>query len=226
MHFISILKWTQGGCGFEENTGDGAGILVAIPDSFFQAEAKKIGLKLPKKDQYAVGNIFLPTLKKERDKCIKLIEKITLEEKQSPLGWREVPVDPAGANVGPASKDAQPYIAQYFIGSENNIDKEEFERKLYLIRKQFTHILRGDENLKQSKLLYACSLSSSIIVYKGMLTPSQLFPFYPDLEKKILKLTLQWFILDLAQILSLLGIEHNQIDTCVTTERLILSEEI
>ena len=177
----------RGGCGFEENTGDGAGILVAIPDSFFQAEAKKIGLKLPKKDQYAVGNIFLPTLKKERDKCIKLIEKITLEEKQSPLGWREVPVDPAGANVGPASKDAQPYIAQYFIGSENNIDKEEFERKLYLIRKQFTHILRGDENLKQSKLLYACSLSSSIIVYKGMLTPSQLFPFYPDLEKKDFK---------------------------------------
>ena len=177
----------RGGCGFEENTGDGAGILVAIPDSFFQAEAKKIGVQLPKKDQYAVGNIFLPTLKKERDKCIKLIEKITLEEKQSPLGWREVPVDPAGANVGPASKDAQPYIAQYFIGSENNIDKEEFERKLYLIRKQFTHILRGDENLKQSKLLYACSLSSSIIVYKGMLTPSQLFPFYPDLEKKDFK---------------------------------------
>lgn len=174
----------RGGCGFEENTGDGAGILVAIPDSFFQAEAKKIGLQLPKKDQYAVGNIFLPTLKKERDKCIKLIEKITLEEKQSPLGWREVPVDPAGANVGPASKDAQPYIAQYFIGSENNIDQEEFERRLYLIRKQFTHILRGDKSLKQSKLLYACSLSSSIIVYKGMLTPSQLFPFYPDLEKK------------------------------------------
>ena len=177
----------RGGCGFEENTGDGAGILVAIPDSFFQAEAKKIGLQLPKKDQYAVGNIFLPTLKKERDKCIKLIEKITLEEKQSPLGWREVPVDPAGANVGPASKDAQPYIAQYFIGSENNIDQEEFERRLYLIRKQFTHILRGDKSLKQSKLLYACSLSSSIIVYKGMLTPSQLFPFYPDLEKKDFK---------------------------------------
>ena len=177
----------RGGCGFEENTGDGAGILLAIPDSFFQAEAKKIGLQLPKKDQYAVGNIFLPTLKKERDKCIKLIEKITLEEKQSPLGWREVPVDPAGANVGPASKDAQPYIAQYFIGSENNIDQEEFERRLYLIRKQFTHILRGDKSLKQSKLLYACSLSSSIIVYKGMLTPSQLFPFYPDLEKKDFK---------------------------------------
>mgnify|MGYP001209517102 FL=1 len=177
----------RGGCGFEENTGDGAGILVAIPDSFFQAEAKKIGVQLPKKDQYAVGNIFLPTLKKERDKCIKLIEKITLEEKQSPLGWREVPVDPAGANVGPASKDAQPYIAQYFIGSENNIDQEEFERRLYLIRKQFTHILRGDKSLKQSKLLYACSLSSSIIVYKGMLTPSQLFPFYPDLEKKDFK---------------------------------------
>ncbi len=177
----------RGGCGFEENTGDGAGILIASPDSFFQLEAKKLGIKLPEKDQYAVGNIFLPTLKKERKKCIEVIEKITKQENQVPLGWREVPVDPEGANVGPASKDAQPFIAQYFIGSADNIDENEFDRRLYLIRKQFTHLLRNDKSLKQSKLLYACSLSSSIIVYKGMLTPSQLFPFYPDLKDKDFK---------------------------------------
>ena len=58
----------RGGCGFEENTGDGAGILIASPDSFFQLEAEKLDIKLPEKGQYAVGNIFLPTLKKERNK--------------------------------------------------------------------------------------------------------------------------------------------------------------
>ena len=177
----------RGGCGFEKNTGDGAGILLAIPDSFFQSEAEKLHINLPTKGKYAVGNIFLPVIEKERKKCIELIEKITKEENQDPLGWREVPVKPEEANVGPASKDAQPFIAQYFIGSSENIDENEFERRLYLIRKQFTHLLRNDSSLKQSKLLYACSLSASIIVYKGMLTPSQLFPFYPDLEDKDFK---------------------------------------
>ena len=177
----------RGGCGFEENTGDGAGILIASPDSFFQSEAKKLDITLPQKGEYAVGNIFLPVIKKEREKCIEVIEKITKQENQIPLGWREVPVNPKGANVGPASKDAQPFIAQYFVGSSQGIDEEEFDRRLYLIRKQFTHLLRNDKSLKQSKLLYACSLSSSIIVYKGMLTPSQLFPFFPDLENKEFK---------------------------------------
>ncbi len=177
----------RGGCGFEENTGDGAGILIASPDSFFQSEAEKLDITLPQKGEYAVGNIFLPVIKKEREKCIEVIEKITKQENQIPLGWREVPVNPEGANVGPASKDAQPFIAQYFVGSSEGIDNEEFDRKLYLIRKQFTHLLRNDKTLKQSKLLYACSLSSSIIVYKGMLTPSQLFPFFPDLENKNFK---------------------------------------
>ena len=177
----------RGGCGFEENTGDGAGILIASPDSFFQSEAKKLDITLPQKGEYAVGNIFLPVIKKERKKCIEVIEKITKQENQIPLGWREVPVNPEGADVGPASKDAQPFIAQYFVGSSEGIEEDEFDRKLYLIRKQFTHLLRNDNSLKQSKLLYACSLSSSIIVYKGMLTPSQLFPFFPDLENKEFK---------------------------------------
>ncbi len=177
----------RGGCGFEENTGDGAGILIASPDSFFQTEAKKIDIELPEKGKYAVGNIFLPLRKKERDKCIEVIEEITKQENQIPLGWREVPVNPEEANIGPASKDAQPFIAQYFVGSSEGIDENEFDRRLFLIRKQFTHLLRNDTSLKQSKLLYACSLSSSIIVYKGMLTPSQLFPFFPDLENKDFK---------------------------------------
>ena len=174
----------RGGCGFEENTGDGAGILMAIPDGFFRIEAKKLNLDLPVKGSYAVGNIFLPQSADQRKFCKELIESVIKDENQYFIGWRDVPVDPKKANVGPASLKAQPHISQLFIGKEDLIDEEEFERKIYLIRKKFSHQLRGSQDLTEAGLLYACSLSSTVIVYKGMLTSSQLFPFYPDLEDK------------------------------------------
>ena len=174
----------RGGCGFEENTGDGAGILMAIPDGFFRSEAKKLNFDLPVKGSYAVGNIFLPQSADQRKFCKELIESVIKDENQYFIGWRDVPVDPKKANVGPASLKAQPHISQLFIGKEDLIDEEEFERKIYLIRKKFSHQLRGSQDLTEAGLLYACSLSSTVIVYKGMLTPSQLFPFYPDLEDK------------------------------------------
>ena len=172
----------RGGCGFEENTGDGAGILVALPHNFFKEISKEIKIKLPEKGLYAVGNIFFPQDQKERELCKKEIEKTIISEKQILLGWRDVPVDSKKADVGPAAKLSQPFIKQLFVKSSNGIDQEEFERKLYLIRKQFSHNLRTNKKLKQANLLFACSLSSKVIVYKGMLTPSQLFPFFPDLE--------------------------------------------
>ena len=174
----------RGGCGFEENTGDGAGILVALPDNFFQKISNDIGINLPKKGSYAVGNIFLPQNKKEQEICKKEIQKVIDLENQILLGWRQVPVDPDKADVGPAARLSQPTIEQVFIESSDGIDQEEFERKLYLIRKQFSRNLRSNKDLSQANLLFACSLSSKVIVYKGMLTPSQLFPFYPDLEQK------------------------------------------
>ncbi|MFL2752015.1 MAG: glutamate synthase central domain-containing protein, partial [Gammaproteobacteria bacterium] len=172
----------RGGCGFEENTGDGAGILMALPDSFFQQESKQLKITLPKSGKYAVGNIFLPQKSDERKKCKKVIEKVIAKEGQKFLGWRKVPTDSKKANVGPAAKECQPVIEQLFIGCSKNIDQDAFERKLYLIRKIFSDRLRYKENLSQGLMLYACSLSSRLIVYKGMLTPSQLFPFFPDLE--------------------------------------------
>lgn len=173
----------RGGCGFEENTGDGAGILMATPDDFFQEEAKKLQFNLPVKGSYAVGNIFLPQIQSERQFCKDQIEDLIKKEGQLFIGWREVPTDPKKANVGPAALNAQPFISQLFIGKEKKINEDEFERKLYLIRKRFTHLLRGHTELEEAGLFYACSLSAKVIVYKGMLTPSQLFPFYPDLEK-------------------------------------------
>jgi glutamate synthase (NADPH) large chain len=172
----------RGGCGFEANTGDGAGILMALPHTFFTGvAAKDLGITLPAPGKYATGNIFLPQNSKEREFCRTVINQIIVEEGQHLLGWRNVPVDAEGADVGPAARTAQPHIEQVFIAAADGLDKDAFERALYVIRKRFTHRLRGDSSLTQAKMLYACSLSTKVIVYKGMLTPGQLFPFYKDL---------------------------------------------
>ena len=174
----------RGGCGFEENTGDGAGILMAIPDNFFRLEAKKLKFNLPKQGDYAVGNIFLPQNKDEKAYCIQEIEKTVLDQGLELIGWRDVPTDHKKADVGPAALDAQPFISQLLIGNNKGCSQEDFERQVYLIRKKFTHALRSDTSLEERSLMYACSLSSTVMAYKGMLTPAQLFPFYPDLENK------------------------------------------
>ena len=172
----------RGGCGFEANTGDGAGILMALPHGFFHKIAEQeLGAELPAAGRYAVGNIFLPQLKAEREKCRKVINAIIMEEGQHLVGWRKVPIDAKGADVGPAALMAQPQIEQLFVSAAIGLSTENFERKLYIIRKRFTHALRLESGLKEAKQLYACSLSTKVIVYKGMLTPGQLFPFYKDL---------------------------------------------
>ncbi|MDG1204818.1 MAG: glutamate synthase large subunit [Pseudomonadales bacterium] len=173
----------RGGCGFEENTGDGAGILTALPHAFFQMIAKQAGYDLPEAGKFAVGNIFLPQDETERQFCKDTIEAIIAEEKQTFIGWRIVPVDPQGADVGPAANAAQPFIEQLFIASTLD-DPKAFDRALYIIRRRFTEKLRRGSDLTQGHLLYACSLSPNVICYKGMLTPAQLFPFYGDLTDK------------------------------------------
>lgn len=172
----------RGGCGFEANTGDGAGILMALPHSFFKKTASaELGVELPEPGSYAVGNIFLPQIQEEQDKCKQAIQAIIAEEGQKFLSWRAVPIDADGADVGPAARMAQPRIEQLFIGAADGLDRDQFERALYVIRKRFSHQLRNDKSLTERKQVYACSLSTKVIVYKGMLTPGQLFPFYQDL---------------------------------------------
>ena len=171
----------RGGCGFEANTGDGAGILMALPYSFFQQLGKELFDAKLTAGHFAVGNIFLPQSESERTFCQSTIERIIEEEGQHLVGWREVPVDAKGADVGPAARNAQPFISQLFIKSAKGTNQDTFERANYVIRKRFSHSLRGDKSLLERKQVYACSLSTKIIVYKGMLTPGQLFPFYKDL---------------------------------------------
>ena len=174
----------RGGVGYEQNTGDGAGVLTGLPPHLLQSIAKnELNATLPAEGQYGVGIVFLPTDPAQRLACKQKIEQVTAEVGQQLVGWRDLPTDPDTADVGKAARAAMPAFEQVFIaaaGSEVN-DSETFERTLYRIRKYATHQVKQDQDLSQRHLFYVCSLSTKVIIYKGMLTPDQLFPFYPDL---------------------------------------------
>ncbi|TWT47445.1 glutamate synthase-related protein [Botrimarina hoheduenensis] len=173
----------RGACGCEENTGDGAGILTAVPQRFFKAAIETdLGVELPASGRYAVGNVFLPQSASERDRCKAAVAHLVSDAGQRLVGWRPVPVDPVLADLGPTAKNAQPVIEQLVIAAADDCEAEAFERTLYLIRKRSSNQLRRDPSLKQAKLFYICSLSTKTIIYKGMLTTEQLYRFYPDLK--------------------------------------------
>ncbi len=172
----------RGACGCEANTGDGAGILTGLPHKFLRKVAKQdLGIDLPEAGQFAAGLIFLPKDQLERDHCKKTVNALVAKHGQKLLGWRQVPVDPIGADIGPTARAGEPNVEQLFVGSADGLSSEAFERQLYLIRKQASHALRSDEKLKQALLFYVCSLSTKVIIYKGMLTPAQVMPYYLDL---------------------------------------------
>ncbi len=179
---INCCMVHRGGVGYEKNTGDGAGILTALPHKLFKKVSRRLKFKLPEPGAYGVGNVFLPRGLKEREHCKRIVEERVRAEGQTVLHWRRLPVDPEGADIGKAARRAMPYMEQLFIGAAPGLDHAAFERKLYLIRKHATHLLRTDQSLTERKLFYVCSLSSKVIIYKGMLTPHQVFPFYRDLD--------------------------------------------
>jgi glutamate synthase (NADPH/NADH) large chain len=172
----------RGACGCEPNTGDGAGILVGLPEGFLRKVAMDdLGVDLPQKGRFGAGLIFLPKIEEERKKCIKVVETIIAEQGQQCLGWREVPVETEAANVGPAACAAEPYIMQLFIGAAAELEGDGFERQLYIIRKRASHQLRFDETLEQRLLFYICSLSTKVMIYKGMLNTAQVIQYFTDL---------------------------------------------
>ena len=171
----------RGACGCEANTGDGAGIMTSLPYEFLNKVAKQdLGVDLPEKGKYAAGIVFLPVDESERLQCKQLVNELIEQSGQQLIGWRELPVDPIKADLGPTARRAMPHMEQLFIGAVD-CEGDDFERKLYILRKQSTHQVRSDENIEQRELFYFCSLSSKVIVYKGMLNPDQLIPFYADL---------------------------------------------
>ncbi len=173
----------RGACGCETNTGDGAGMLTALPVDFLAKVAKQdLGVELPEPGRFAAGNVFLPTDSAERAHCKRHFEKVIAEQGQKCVGWRRVPVDPEGADIGPTALASMPAIEQLFVEAAAGVSAEEFERQLYIIRKNAATALRSDAKLKQALMVYVCSLSTKLIVYKGMLTPDQVMPLYPDLS--------------------------------------------
>ena len=171
----------RGASGCEANSGDGAGILIQTPHEFLLKECLQLGLELPAFGQYAVGMLFLPTSERPRKACEAILEKIVEEEGQQLIGWRDIPTD--DSLIGPTARDSKPIMRQVFIGRSQDIqDDAAFERKLYVIRRRATREIKRS-NIDQ---FYVSSLSYKTVVYKGMLTASQLPEFYPDLKAETL----------------------------------------
>ena len=176
---LTVLKnlGHRGGVGAEPNTGDGAGVLMQMPDAFLRGVCGKIGVSLPPAGDYGAGIVFLPHDAQARRQCEAVLEQKTADEGQKLLGWRDLPVDPAG--LGKGARDCMPFFRQVFIGRQGVPAGLDFERRLYVIRRRAEKAVRTQ--LPQTTF-YVASLSSRTIVYKGMLTPWQVETFYPDLR--------------------------------------------
>ncbi len=157
-------------------------MLTGLPYEFLQKVADAdLGVTLPKPGLYGVGNVFLPTNARERRACKETVNRLIAEQGQKLLGWRPLPTRADGADIGPSARAAEPVIEQLFIGAADGFDRDAFDRQLFVIRKRTSRILRTSD-LEQALMFYICSLSSRVIVYKGMLTSRQLAPYYPDLQ--------------------------------------------
>src|SRR4051812_7795441 len=172
----------RGACGCEENSGDGAGILVKMPDKFFRKEAKKKRINLPKLGEYAVGMLFLPQDRAARLQCERTLEKVIRDNNMVVLGWRDVPVD--REHVGPTPRKVEPVIRQIFVGmAETFYIKSDFDRRLYLVRQRTENVIEfGDFPQQARDMFYVNALSANRIIYKGMLTATQLRYYYKDLQ--------------------------------------------
>jgi glutamate synthase (ferredoxin) len=177
----------RGACGCEKNTGDGAGILVQMPDRFLRRECAGLGIALPPLGEYGAGLIFLPIDAQDRERCQQMLADIVREEGQTLLGWRDVPTN--NAHLGLSARATQPVIRQVFIGKGpltthhsplTTHDPLWFERKLYVIRKRIEYAIKNSD-IDQRGTFYIPSLSYKTLIYKGMLTAVQLPVFFLDL---------------------------------------------
>jgi glutamate synthase (ferredoxin) len=170
----------RGACGCEENTGDGAGILMQVPHVFLKEACAGLGFQLPEPGDYGVGMIFFPDHREQRVRFEKIIEAIVKEAGQKFLGWRKVPTD--NLYLGDGAKAAEPFVRQMFIGRSADLaDDLAFERKLFVIRRRAENAIRY-AGLPGGDFFYVPSLSSRTLIYKGMLTSRQVSTFYPDLN--------------------------------------------
>ncbi|GAA2661488.1 MULTISPECIES: glutamate synthase large subunit [Actinosynnema] len=164
----------RGAAGAEPTSGDGAGILLQLPDEFLR---ESVDFDLPERGSYAAGTAFLPAEPGDRAKAVALAERIAEEEGLEVLGWREVPVDPERADIGPTARSVMPHFAMLFVKGDNGESGIALDRLAFALRKRVEH-----ETATAQVGAYFPSLSARTIVYKGMLTTTQLPAFFPDLR--------------------------------------------
>lgn len=167
----------RGAQGCDPCTGDGAGILLQVPHEFFKRAAKDSGIKLPGAGEYGVGMVFLPPDADARAQCETLFARTIKDAGAKLLGWRDVPVKSDA--IGPVARSTEPFMRQVFIARGIFTD-EEFERRLYVIRKCVERAVR-ESAIDGREYFYISSLSSSTLVYKGLLLPHQIPQYYQDL---------------------------------------------
>ncbi len=171
----------RGAVGADKLMGDGAGILIQLPDALYREEMARQGVALPPPGEYGVGMIFLPKENASRLACVQEMERAIKAEGQVLLGWRDVPVN-REMPMSPTVRAKEPVLRQVFIGSGNDvIVQDALERKLYVIRKTASAHIQNLK-LKHSKEYYVPSMSSRTVIYKGLLLADQVGTYYLDLQ--------------------------------------------
>ena len=175
----------RGGCGCDPDSGDGAGLLIGMPDAFLRRVTAELRFQLPRQGEYAVATLFLPQDVVDRRKCERLLERVVADYDMEILGWRDVPTD--NSMLGTASKKAEPRIRQAFVGMKQQFfNRSDFNRRLYLVRQRVENTIEhgpvADWSPRIKSAFYICSISTNRLIYKGMLTAPQLSRYFADLR--------------------------------------------
>ena len=188
----------RGAVGADKLMGDGAGILIQLPDALYREEMAQQGVQLPAQGEYGVGMVFLPKEHASRMACEQALERAVKAEGQVLLGWRDVPVN-REMPMSPTVRAKEPVLRQIFIGRGNDvIVQDALERKLYVIRKTASAAIQN-LHLKHSNEYYIPSMSSRTVVYKGLLLADQVGTYYLDLQDE--------------RCISALGLVHQRFST-------------
>jgi glutamate synthase (ferredoxin) len=167
----------RGGVSADGKTGDGAGLLIDIPHDYFK---RICNFPIPNQREYAVGMVFLPKVPNQYDFCKTTFENEIKTQGLAVLGWRKVPVD--SSQLGEIALASEPNIEQLFIGKTDKIDEATFKAKLYIARKIAEHTIRKSK-ISESNSFYIPSLSITTIIYKGIIMPEDIGPYYKDLQE-------------------------------------------
>ncbi|KJD34166.1 glutamate synthase [Tamlana nanhaiensis] len=174
---ILVKLQHRGGVSSDGKTGDGAGLLIDIPHEYFN---RVCDFSLPAFREYAVGMIFLPQNDNQHIFCKNILEQEITEQGLSILGWRKVPVD--SSQLGEIARASEPIIEQIFIGKNEAIDEATFKAKLYAARKIAEHTIRKSK-ISESAYFHIPSLSTTTLIYKGIIMPKDIGPYYTDLQQ-------------------------------------------